>query len=781
MGHQGQVVRAAPACLEMSVAGPTLDSVTLLDGLNPQQRAAVIHEGGPLLIVAGAGSGKTRVLTHRIAYLLAERNVSPSEILAITFTNKAAGEMSGRVAELVGPAARAMWVMTFHSACVRILRREITRFGYPSSFTIYDQADSQRLMALVVRELDIDAKQFPPKQLTAQVSNLKNELIDYETHRQRAEGARDYVLAEAYTEYQRRLVAAGAMDFDDLIMVTVNMFQAFPEVAEAYRRRFRHVMVDEYQDTNHAQYVLVRELVSGGSGVFSATTANSGSVPPSELCVVGDADQSIYAFRGATIRNITEFEEDYPQATVILLEQNYRSTQNILAAANAVVSRNSGRKPKNLWSDAGAGAPLVGYVADNEHDEAAFVAEEVDRLSDSGEATPGQVAVFYRTNAQSRVFEEIFIRAGLPYRVVGGVRFYERREVRDLLAYLRLIANPRDEVSLRRILNVPKRGIGDRAEDYVAAYAAREKTTFAEALRSPRDVPGLAARAISSMAAFNDMIDDLREQAASGGPVSELVEAVIDRSGYALALEASKDLQDATRVENLQELVSVAREYDNSVDEASLDGFLERVSLVADADEIPEGADHGGQVTLMTLHTAKGLEFPVVFLTGMEEEVFPHQRSLTNNKELEEERRLAYVGITRAEQRLYLTRAVARSWWGRQAFHTPSRFLSEIPDELIEWRRDAAAASFGASGVTVSSGFSASASERLIQRSGTRTPGNRPVPALRAGDMVNHQKFGLGTVLSSDGHGDDAEAKIDFGGDFGVKHLVLRYAPLEKL
>ncbi len=762
----------------MSVAGSTLDSVTLLDGLNPQQRAAVIHEGSPLLIVAGAGSGKTRVLTHRIAYLLAERNVSPSEILAITFTNKAAGEMSARVADLVGPAARAMWVMTFHSACVRILRREVARFGYPSGFSIYDQADSQRLMALVVRELDIDAKQFPPKQLAGQVSNLKNELIDYETFAHRAEGARDYVLAEAYSEYQRRLVAAGAMDFDDLIMVTVNMFQAFPQVAEVYRRRFRHVMVDEYQDTNHAQYVLIRELVSGGSVLFSSKTADSESTPPSELCVVGDADQSIYAFRGATIRNITEFEEDYPQATVILLEQNYRSTQNILAAANAVVSRNSGRKPKNLWSDAGAGPPLVGYVADNEHDEAAFVAEEVDRLSDSGEATPGQVAVFYRTNAQSRVFEEIFIRAGLPYRVVGGVRFYERREVRDLLAYLRLIANPRDEVSLRRILNVPKRGIGDRAEDYIAGYAAREKTTFAEALRSPRDVPGLAARAISSVVAFNDMIDELRDQATSGGPVSELVEAVIDRTGYALALEASKDLQDATRVENLQELVSVAREYDNSVEESSLDGFLERVSLVADADEIPEGADHGGQVTLMTLHTAKGLEFPVVFLTGMEEEVFPHQRSLTNKKELEEERRLAYVGITRAEQRLYLTRAVSRMWWGRPEYHTPSRFLSEIPAELIEWRRDAAAASYGTSAVTVSS---APASERLAQRSGTRSPGNRPVPALRAGDMVNHQKFGLGTVLSSDGHGDDAEAKIDFGGDYGVKHLVLRYAPLEKL
>jgi DNA helicase II / ATP-dependent DNA helicase PcrA len=746
--------------------------VTLLDGLNPQQRAAVIHEGSPLLIVAGAGSGKTRVLTHRIAYLLAERDVSPSEILAITFTNKAAGEMASRVADLVGPRARAMWVMTFHSACVRILRREAARFGYPSSFTIYDQADAQRLMALAVRELDIDAKQFPPKQLSAQVSNLKNDLIDYETFARRAESARDYVLAEAYSEYQRRLIAAGAMDFDDLIMVTVNLFQAFPEVAEAYRRRFRHVLVDEYQDTNHAQYVLIRELVSGSSNF----TTNSGSVPPSELCVVGDADQSIYAFRGATIRNITEFEEDYPEATVILLEQNYRSTQNILAAANAVVARNSGRKPKNLWSDAGAGPPIVGYVADNEHDEAAFVAEEVDRLTDEHEASPGQVAVFYRTNAQSRVFEEIFIRAGLPYRVVGGVRFYERREVRDLLAYLRLIANPADEVSLRRILNVPKRGIGDRAEDYVAGYAAREKMTFAEALRTPRDVPGLTPRAITSMMAFNDMVSSLRDQAQAGGPVSELVEAVIDQSGYAVALEASTDLQDATRVENLQELVSVAREYDNSsLEEGSLDGFLERVSLVADADEIPEGSEHGGQVTLMTLHTAKGLEFPVVFLTGMEEEVFPHQRSLTNKKELEEERRLAYVGITRAEQRLYLTRAVARNWWGRPSYHTPSRFLGEIPAELIDWRRDAGAAS----GVTLSS--VAPASESLGQRAGTRSPGNRPVPALKVGDLVNHQKFGLGTVVSSDGTGNDAEAKIDFGADYGVKHLVLRYAPLEKL
>jgi DNA helicase II / ATP-dependent DNA helicase PcrA len=756
-------------------------TTTLLDGLNPQQRAAVIHAGGPLLIVAGAGSGKTRVLTHRIAYLLAERDVSPGEILAITFTNKAAGEMASRVAELVGDRrARAMWVMTFHSACVRILRREAARFGYPANFSIYDSADSQRLMALVCRELELDARQYPPKSMAAQVSNLKNELEDYESFGNRARGAREKALAEVYAEYQRRLVAAGAMDFDDLIMVTVNLFQAFPDVAAAYRRRFRHVLVDEYQDTNHAQYVLIRELVSGGGPLFGYRTDPAGSAAstepdpaegPSELCVVGDADQSIYAFRGATIRNITEFEQDYPNATVILLEQNYRSTQNILAAANAVVSRNSGRKPKNLWSEAGDGPPITGYVANNEHDEAAFVAEEVDRLHDEGLATPGQVAVFYRTNAQSRVFEEIFIRVGLPYRVVGGVRFYERREVRDLLAYLRLINNPADEVSLRRVLNVPKRGIGDRAEEYVAGYASRERISFAQALRTPSDIPAMAARSASAIAGFNALVDDLREQAATGGPVAELVEAVLDNTGYQASLEASEDLQDVTRVENLQEMVSVAREFDGATPDGTLAGFLERVALVADADQIPDGAEHGGMVTLMTLHTAKGLEFPVVFLTGMEEEVFPHQRALTNPRELEEERRLAYVGITRAEQRLYLTRAASRNWYGRPAFHSPSRFLSEIPAALIEWKRDAAAVAAA----------SPSSSARLASRPGVNAVGNRAVPALTPGDRVNHDKFGLGTVVSADGYGDSAEAKIDFGGDYGVKHLVLRYAPLEKL
>ena len=756
----------------MCVAALATDA--LLDGLNPQQRAAVVHEGGPLLIVAGAGSGKTRVLTHRIAYLLAARDVTPQEILAITFTNKAAGEMAARVAALVGPRARSMWVMTFHSACVRILRREAKRFGYPSSFSIYDQADSQRLMALTCRELELDVKQFPPKMMAAQVSNLKNELIDYETFAARAQTARDKALAEAYAEYQRRLFEAGAMDFDDLIMVTVNLFQAMPDVAEQYRRRFRHVLVDEYQDTNHAQYVLVRELVTGGGPLFSSRTDRGESppesLPPPELCVVGDADQSIYAFRGATIRNIEEFEEDYPEATVILLEQNYRSTQNILAAANAVVSVNRGRKPKNLWSDAGAGPPIVGYVADNEHDEAAFVAEEVDRLADAGLAKPGQVAVFYRTNAQSRVFEEVFIRVGLPYRVVGGVRFYERREVRDLLAYLRLIANPADEVSLRRVLNTPKRGIGDRAEEYVAAYAQRERITFAQALSRPADVPGLAARSAAAIEGFNALLDGLRELAETG-PVADLAEAVLDRTGYIESLESSSDLQDASRVENLKELVSVAREFDGLHEEGTLAEFLEQVSLVADADEIPDGEDHGGLVTLMTLHTAKGLEFPVVFLTGLEEEVFPHQRSLANKKELEEERRLAYVGITRAKERLYLTRAVARNWWGRPSFHKQSRFLAEIPAGLIEWRRDETAARWSIE----------PAQERMARLPGTRSPGNRPVPSLSPGDMVTHDKFGLGTVVSTDGYGDQAEAKIDFGGDYGVKHLVLRYAPLEKL
>ena len=531
----------------------TLVSHPLLNGLNDAQRAAVVHQGGPLLIVAGAGSGKTRVLTHRIAYLLAERGAQPGEILAITFTNKAAGEMRERVGALVGGQSRAMWVMTFHSACVRILRREAKKLGFPSGFSIYDQADSQRLMALVCRELDLDPKRYPPRGFSAQVSNLKNELIDYESFKAQASTHMEKTLAEAYGIYQARLQQAGALDFDDLIMMTVNLLQAFPDVAEHYRRRFRHVLVDEYQDTNHAQYVLIRELV-GQAG-------DDDDLRPAELCVVGDADQSIYAFRGATIRNILEFERDYPDASVILLEQNYRSTQTILSAANAVIERNADRKPKRLWSDQGDGPMVSGYVADNEHDEAAYVAQEIDRLSDEEDVSAGQVAVFYRTNAQSRVFEEVFIRVGLPYKVVGGVRFYERKEIRDLLAYLRVLANPEDTVSLRRILNVPKRGIGDRAEASVEAFANRERLSFWQGLQRAEEAPAIATRSLNQIKDFVALLGELRDMVPTSTP-AELVEAILTKSGYLAELEASRDPQDETRIENLRELESVAAEFE---------------------------------------------------------------------------------------------------------------------------------------------------------------------------------------------------------------------------
>jgi DNA helicase-2/ATP-dependent DNA helicase PcrA len=743
------------------------DASSLLDGLNPQQRDAVLHSGGPLLIVAGAGSGKTRVLTHRIAHLLSERDVHPGQILAITFTNKAAAEMKERVDALVGPRSRAMWVMTFHSACVRILRREARRLGFPTSFSIYDQADAQRLMALVCRELDLDPKRYPPKSFSAQISNLKNELIDYETFKDRASTHMEQTLAEAYEMYQARLQQAGAMDFDDLIMLTVNLLQIFPEAAEYYRRRFRHVLVDEYQDTNHAQYELVRELTRPVDDLGAA-----------ELCVVGDADQSIYAFRGATIRNILEFERDYPDATTILLEQNYRSTQTILTAANAVIERNADRKPKKLWSDQGEGHKIVGYVAESEHDEGAFVAQEVDRLTDDDGVRPGDVAVFYRTNAQSRVFEEVFIRVGLPYKVVGGVRFYERKEVRDLLAYLRVLANPEDTVSLRRILNVPKRGIGDRAEACVEAYASRERISFWQALRVPEDVPGMATRSIKAVREFVTLLDELRAAVETSTP-AQLVEQILTDSGYVAELQASKDPQDETRLENLQEFEAVAREFEERLDGEDAAGrlveFLEQVALVADADSIPGGAKGApvppgeqpeetdqGVVTLMTLHTAKGLEFPVVFLTGMEDCVFPHLRAMSNPKELEEERRLAYVGITRARQRLYLTRAKTRSSWGAPQYNPASRFLGEVPDSLVEWKQS-----------------EAPAMARMATRPGVRSPGNNPVPSLSPGDKVTHDSFGLGTVVTVDGGGE--KASIDFGGEYGVKHLVLRYAKVEKL
>ncbi|MGW1104085.1 DNA helicase PcrA [Streptomyces sp. NPDC002540] len=756
---------------------PVIDSAALLDGLNTEQRAAVVHAGSPLLIVAGAGSGKTRVLTHRIAHLLAERGVHPGQILAITFTNKAAGEMKERVEQLVGPRANAMWVMTFHSACVRILRRESKKLGFTSSFSIYDAADSKRLMALVCRDLDLDPKRFPPKSFTAKVSNLKNELIDEETFAGQAADGFEKTLAQAYAMYQSRLREANALDFDDIIMTTVHLLQAFPDVAEHYRRRFRHVLVDEYQDTNHAQYTLVRELV-GPAGERDA---------PAELCVVGDADQSIYAFRGATIRNILQFEEDYPNATTILLEQNYRSTQTILSAANAVIERNESRRPKNLWTNAGTGARITGYVADTEHDEAQFVADEIDRLTDAGDAKAGDVAIFYRTNAQSRVFEEIFIRVGLPYKVVGGVRFYERKEVRDVLAYLRVLANPEDTVPLRRILNVPKRGIGDRAEAMIDALSLREKITFPQALRRVDEAYGMAARSANAVKRFNTLMEELRTIVESGAGPAVVLEAVLERTGYLAELQASTDPQDETRIENLQELAAVALEFEQERGEAGEEGagtlaeFLERVALVADSDQIPdEDEDGSGVITLMTLHTAKGLEFPVVFLTGMEDGVFPHMRALGQVKELEEERRLAYVGITRARERLYLTRAAMRSAWGQPSYNPPSRFLEEIPDQHLEWKRTGpmAAPAGPTSGIT--SSLSSSRARSGPSGFATRRTSDKPTITLVVGDRVTHDQFGLGTVTAVEGIGDQAKATVDFG-DERPKKLLLRYAPVEKL
>ncbi|MGW5277418.1 DNA helicase PcrA [Streptomyces sp. NPDC004044] len=759
---------------------PVIDAAALLDGLNTEQRAAVVHAGSPLLIVAGAGSGKTRVLTHRIAHLLAERGVHPGQILAITFTNKAAGEMKERVEQLVGPRANAMWVMTFHSACVRILRRESKKLGFTSSFSIYDAADSKRLMALVCRDLDLDPKRFPPKSFTAKVSNLKNELIDEETFAGQAADGFEKTLAQAYAMYQSRLREANALDFDDIIMTTVHLLQAFPDVAEHYRRRFRHVLVDEYQDTNHAQYTLVRELV-GPAGPADA---------PAELCVVGDADQSIYAFRGATIRNILQFEEDYPNATTILLEQNYRSTQTILSAANAVIERNESRRPKNLWTNAGEGARITGYVADTEHDEAQFVADEIDRLTDAGDAKAGDVAIFYRTNAQSRVFEEIFIRVGLPYKVVGGVRFYERKEVRDILAYLRVLANPEDTVPLRRILNVPKRGIGDRAEAMIDALSLREKITFPQALRRVDEAYGMAARSANAVKRFNTLMEELRTIVESGAGPAVVLEAVLERTGYLAELQASTDPQDETRIENLQELAAVALEFEQERGESdaaegasagTLAEFLEKVALVADSDQIPdEDTDGSGVITLMTLHTAKGLEFPVVFLTGMEDGVFPHMRALGQVKELEEERRLAYVGITRARERLYLTRAAMRSAWGQPSYNPPSRFLEEIPDRHLQWKRTGpmAAPAGPTSGIT--SSLSSSRSRSGPSGFATRRTSDKPTITLVVGDRVTHDQFGLGTVTAVEGIGDQAKATVDFG-DERPKKLLLRYAPVEKL
>ncbi len=815
-------------------------SARLLAGLNPQQREAVLHSGSPLLIVAGAGSGKTAVLTRRIAYLLAERDVSPGQVLAITFTNKAAAEMRERVIGLVGPRANFMWISTFHSTCVRILRAQSALLeGRNSNFSIYDADDSKRLLGMIIRDLDLDPKKFAPRGVSVIISNYKNELVKpEEAITATAEGdPTEQAIAQIYAEYQRRLRTANAFDFDDLIGETVGLLQRHPEVAEYYRRRFRHVLVDEYQDTNHAQYVLVRELVLGSTSDDSAAEPDARAVEPSELCVVGDADQSIYAFRGATIRNIEEFERDFPNAETILLEQNYRSTQTILSAANAVIARNPNRREKRLWTDSGDGELIVGYVSDSDRDESMFIGTEIERLTDhtiggvSESYKYSDIAVFYRTNTGSRPIEEVFVRHGIPYKVVGGTRFYERKEVRDVVAYLRTVANPDDSVSLRRILNTPRRGIGDRAEACVAVHAENAGVSFYQALLDGAEgkVALLNSRAVKQIGAFVDLIEGLRrdflttfgraddagadvatvsDATEEGADIGELVAAIVDRSGYRAELEGSSDPQDAARLDNLNELISVAAEFsteaaeldvdfddeavgdedlggtDGEPEPGSLAAFLEKVALVADADQVPDEGD--GVVTLMTLHTAKGLEFPVVFVTGWEDGHFPHMRALGDPAELSEERRLAYVGITRAKERLYLTRSVTRASWGQPVSNPESRFLQEIPQHLIDWRRTEprrGARGFGSTGGVF--GRSDGGSSRTLGRSQYSTDPNRGRNKqihLDVGDRHNHPKYGMGKVVGKEGSGATERVVIDYGGKTGrITLLTAGGIPGDKL
>ena len=871
---------------------PSVDPESLTRGLNDRQREAVTHAGSPLLILAGAGSGKTRVLTHRIAYLLATGRARAGEILAITFTNKAAAEMRERAGALVGDDARRMWVSTFHSACVRLLRYEHEAAGLSSSFTIYDAQDSQRLIQMVLKAQDVDIKRFTPKMVAARISDAKNELIGPARYAETAgKDPVSRIVADAYVEYDKRMRASNALDFDDLIMRTVDLLRENPLIAEHYHRRFRHILVDEYQDTNHAQYVLVRALVGDGSD----------GVTPAELTVVGDSDQSIYAFRGATIRNIEEFERDFTGARTILLEQNYRSTQNILSAANAVIARNTGRRAKNLWTASGDGALITLDAADSEHDEARFVVGEIDRLADSG-VEWGDIAVFYRTNAQSRALEELLVRQGIPYRVVGGTRFYERREIKDALAYLQVISNPDDTVAARRVLNVPKRGIGAKAEEAIAAHAAHYGISFGAALRhlwlragcpagegegidvdalarsaspdeasagssaspssgetagenpaareavddsaaavesaaapasspvasvpseSAPEVLGITPRAAKSAAAFWGLIETLRAAEARGASQADILEEVLDNTGYLAELRRSEDPQDASRVENLAELHSVAGAFAADAPGGTLADFLERVALVADSDQVPAEGERGGQVTLMTVHTAKGLEFPVVFVTGMEDGTFPHQRSLGDESELEEERRLAYVAITRARERLYLTRAAVRSAWGTPQEMPPSRFLDDIPAELLDVRRAATSgermrASYGGSygsgsyssgsygsgsygrsrsregrdpwGDTDTGAFGSGRGGASAQPAGVRkvtrmgvAPAakpaeDKPVLSLKVGDRIKHATLGAGTVTGIEGEGPRTVARIRFG--LGEKRLLVRMAPMEKI
>ncbi|MEX0753827.1 MAG: DNA helicase PcrA [Actinomycetota bacterium] len=744
----------------------------LLDGLNDVQAEAVLHTEGPVLIVAGAGSGKTRALTNRIAYLIRERRVSPGSVLAITFTNKAANEMASRVEGLLGGrVAKGMWILTFHSACARMLRREHEHLGLPSSFTIYDDGDTERLLAQVLKDANADPKRFAPRAVAAAIGRAKDNVTDAETYARAAGTFFEQVVAEAYTEYEKRKHAAGALDFDDLIALVVRLFREHPEVLEHYQERFRYVMIDEYQDTNRAQYELVNLLAAKYRNV----------------CVVGDADQGVYSWRGATIANLLDFERDYPDAAVFLMEQNYRSTQNILAIANALIEHNVQRKPKSLWSEIAGGDLAVRYLANDEHEEAAFVAEEVQRLSTEEGHRYADIAVFYRINAQSRVLEDTFLRAGIPYKVVGGVRFYQRREIKDVLAYLRLLVNPQDVVSARRVINAPKRGIGDATVAALESFAADEQIPFLLACRRVDEISTLAARAKGAVAGFVEIMDKLAAAHADGAGPARMVDAASEESGYLFELQADRTIEAEGRIENLRELVGVAAEFEQRDPDGSLPDFLESVALVGEQDEYDGDTS---TVTLMTMHNAKGLEFPIVLIVGLEDGVFPHYRSMGDANQLEEERRLAYVGVTRAQQRLYLCHAWSRTLFGQTSYNPPSRFLGELPEDLIEsiesestsrtWgRRDPEpiAQRSGGGGMSGLAG-TFSAANAVASGRGVAQP-KREVVDVAAGDTVVHERWGEGVVLDIQGRGQEVQATVRFE-QVGEKRLLLAYAPITK-
>lgn len=795
----------------------------LTAGLNPQQKAAVEYRGPALLIVAGAGSGKTRVLTHRIAHLIETREAWPSQILAITFTNKAAAEMRERVQALLGDSAQGMWISTFHSACVRILRREAESLGLSSTFTIYDSADQRTILKRIIKELNADTMGFTPAGAQSKISKLKNELADVETYARNVNtnDPQELTFLEIFRQYTRRLREASALDFDDLIAETVYLFRAFPKVAALYQRRFRHILVDEYQDTNHAQYALIHELTRpvepeivtelDQHGILvRGLTDRNGRIPGASLTVVGDSDQSIYAFRGADIRNIAEFERDFPGAEVVLLEQNYRSTQNILSAANAVIANNFDRKDKKLWTADGDGDKIVGYTGYTAHDEAQFIADEIEALHRDGVAYR-DIAVFYRTNAQTRALEEIFVRSALPYRVVGGTKFYERAEIKDAMAYLIAVANPLDELALRRILNTPKRGIGPATETAIANYAEQNELSFRQALRHAGSL-GLGPKVTGAITALADVLDEaaamlVPSQAGidagtneGAAKVSDVLVHLVQRSGLLDALRNSRDPQDETRAENVDELVAQTRDFDRENPGATLVDFLTQVSLVAAADEID---DESGTVSLMTLHTAKGLEYHAVFLTGIEEGLLPHQMSASEPGGPAEERRLFYVGITRARKRLYLSLAMSRAQFGEVAVAMPSRYLQEIPDELIDWKQSPGMAT--SRGGTQPRALNARrGSERwgggfesrrdLDRFSVTRAPATKTEWAnkvtgtvrdngdltLEAGDRIRHTDFGEGRVTQVTGEGTKRIAHVAFD-TAGQKKLLIKIAPIEKL